>query len=298
MLLREQNKGSGQDRSHSGQLLVLGLKIKVWGTSKAAQYMIHVKQGIYGLWYLNPMLMIDMILNTRMDKLSKMLDTQISLVSLPSWSTSILLHNSAPCEACFPILGCTARLHGHGESWLGVQVEKISDSIEPVHCLDWNMLWIEMFMKCKLDMPNVSCMYDMICCMYHFNRGNWEHWHRRNNMKWSHGHCDQHKFCIWNLALKTQFSTIVRSLSHPTFYHAWTPFPPPESRLSIFWFKILSSSRISSFRANMTRLHLTKHTWTGKTRSTIHHLQNPSNCSQMCFQSCQSAGQIINIPPQ
>ena len=81
MLLREQNKGSGQDRSHSGQLLVLGLKIKVWGTSKAAQYMIHVKQGIYGLWYLNPMLMIDMILNTRMDKLSKMLDTQISLVS-------------------------------------------------------------------------------------------------------------------------------------------------------------------------------------------------------------------------
>lgn len=142
-------------------------------------------------------------------------------------------------------------------------------------------------------MPNVSCMY-MICCMYHFNRGQPgalapEKWHEMVT-----GHCDK-PFCIWNLALKIQFSTIVRSLSYPTFYHAWTPFPPPENRLSIFWFKILSSSRISSFRANMTRLHLTRNTWTGKTRSNIHHLQHSSNCSQMCFQSCQSAGQIISV---
>ena len=121
MLLRQQNKGSSQDRSHSGQLLVLGLKMKGLGNLKScqiydAQWSLICQPNAHDKHDLK-------LLNTRMDKLSKMLDTQISLVSLPSWSTSILLHNSAPCEACFAILRCTARLHRHGESWLGVQVE-------------------------------------------------------------------------------------------------------------------------------------------------------------------------------
>lgn len=131
-------------------------------------------------------------------------------------------------------------------------------------------------------------------------------WHRRNNMKlscsiqqWKHsGH-----WSLWPaqmLHLKSCPENTIfnhRSVIElSNFYHAWTPFPPPESRLSIFWFKILSSSRISSFRANMTRLHLTKNTWTGKTRSNIHHLQIHQIAHKCVFNHVSLPGKSSTSP--
>ena len=125
-------------------------KRRVWGYRRNCYiWYWYTWRKVYIYIYLNPLLMINMLWNTWMDKLSNKLTKMLTSIfgcttflSLPSWSTFILLqlwHNPAPCEACFAILGCTARIHRvcldrHGESRMGVQTEKIQERIEPVHC--------------------------------------------------------------------------------------------------------------------------------------------------------------------
>ncbi len=140
--------------------------------------------------------------------------------------------------------------------------------------------------------------------LYHFNRGNWYSMNM-SKITWNNHvqSClymfilqfwqpaiQQRKHCghwsLWPAQIFHMISCPETSLSYPTFFAHLDPLHPAEGRLSIFWFKILSSSRISSFRANMTRLYLTRHTWTGKTRSNIHNLQNHTKSVKLITNMC------------